>query len=118
MKRLLFDKRWNSRIRTHFEILYSSGREEGSGILANISYSGALLIQASVQPRLGSQVRVYVPLKEDSPFEVVGKVVRLVEDGFAIEYPALGTELRRLVDDAAAVAANPLHVPPPREPQS
>jgi hypothetical protein len=48
------DRRWNSRIRTHFEISYSSGREDGSGILANISYSGALLTQTSVQPRLGS----------------------------------------------------------------
>ncbi|HBZ69139.1 MAG TPA: hypothetical protein DEP35_05080 [Deltaproteobacteria bacterium] len=118
MKRWLLDRRWNSRIRTHFEILYSSGREDGSGILANISYNGALLIQTSVQPRLGSQVRVFVLLREDSPFEVVGKVVRLVEDGFAIEYAGLGPEMRSLVDDAAAVVANPLHVPPRRKSQS
>jgi hypothetical protein len=114
MKRLLLDKRWNSRIRTHFEIIYSSGREDGSGILANISYTGALLIRASVQPRLGSQVRVFVLSNEDSPFEVVGKVVRLVEDGFAIEYADLNPELRRLVDDAASMVANPRHVPPRR----
>jgi len=114
MRRLL-DRRWDSRIRTHFEILYSSGREDGSGILANISYSGALLTQASVLPRLGSQVRVFVLLREDSPFEVEGKVIRHVEDGFAIEYAYLGPELRRLVDDAAAVVANPLHVPPRRQ---
>jgi hypothetical protein len=117
MRRLL-DRRWNSRVRTHFEILYSSGREDGSGILVNISYSGALLIQTSVQPRLGSQVRVFVLLREDSPFQVEGKVVRHVEDGFAIEYAALDPELRRLVEDAAAVVANPLHVPPRRTSQS
>jgi len=78
------DKRRNSRIRTHFETSYSSGREDGSGILANISYSGALLTHTSIQPRLGSQVRVYVLLSEDSPFEIVGQVVRHGEDGFAI----------------------------------
>jgi len=117
MKRRLLDRRWDSRIRTHFEILYSSGREDGAGILANISYTGALLTQASVQPRVGSQVRVFVPLTEDSPFEVVGKVVRHVEDGFAIEYFGLGPELRSLVDDAAALVANPLHVPPRRRSQ-
>ena len=100
------DRRRNSRIRTHFETRYSSGREDGSGILANISYSGALLTQASLQPRLGSQVRVYVLLSEDSPFEVVGQVVRHVEDGFAIEYADLSPELRRLVDDAAAMVGN------------
>jgi len=113
MKRLL-DRRWDSRTRAHFEIIYSSGREEGSGILADISYSGALLIRASVQPRLGAEVRVYVLLIDDSPFEIVGKVVRHVEDGFAIAYANLGLEFRDLVDDAAAVVANPLHVPPRR----
>jgi hypothetical protein len=117
MKRLA-DRRWNSRIRTHFEISYSSGREDGSGILANISYSGALLTQTSVQPRLGSQVRVFVLLNEDAPFEVVGKVVRHVEDGFAIEYADLSPEVRRLIDDAAAMVANPRHVPPGRQSQS
>ncbi|HME73167.1 MAG TPA: PilZ domain-containing protein [Myxococcota bacterium] len=106
------DKRRNPRIRTHFETTYSSGRQDGSGILANISYSGALLTQTSVQPRLGSQVRVYVLLNEDFPFVVVGQVVRHVEDGFAIEYADLSPELRRLVDDAAAMVANPRHVPP------
>jgi len=114
MKRLLLDRRWNYRIQTRFEIMYSSGREDGSGILADISYNGALLIRASVQPRLGSQVRVFVHSNEDSPFEVVGKVVRLVENGFAIEYADLNPELRRLVDDAAAIVTNPLHVPPRR----
>jgi hypothetical protein len=111
------DRRWNSRIRTHFEISYSSGREDGSGILANISYSGALLTRTSVQPRLGSHVRVFVLLSEDSPFEVVGKVVRHVEDGFAIEYADLSPELRRLVDDAAAIVANPRDVRPRRQSQ-
>jgi hypothetical protein len=117
MKRLV-DRRWNSRVRTHFEILYSSGREDGSGILANISYSGALLIQASVQPRMGSQVRVYVLLSEDSPFEVVGEVVRHVDDGFAIEYADLAPELRLLVDDAAAIVANPRQGPLRKSSQS
>ena len=107
----LADKRWNSRIRTHFEASYSSGREDGSGILANISYSGALLTQVSVQPRLGSQVRVYVLLIEHSPFEIVGQVVRHVEDGFAIEFADLSSEVRDLVDEAAAMVRNPAHAP-------
>ena len=109
------DKRRNSRIRTHFETSYSSGREDGSGILANISYSGALLTHTSIQPGLGSQVRVYVLLSEDSPFEIVGQVVRHGEDGFAIEYADLSPELRRLVEDAAEMLGNPRYVPPRRQ---
>jgi hypothetical protein len=72
-----------------------------------VGHSGALLMQASVQPRLGSQVRVFVVLSKDAPFEVVGKVVRHVEDGFAIGYADLSPELCRLIDDAAAIVANP-----------
>jgi hypothetical protein len=92
------DKRRGSRIRTRFETAYSVGREEGTGILANISYSGALLMETSLQARLGSKVRVRVVMSE--PFEVAGKVVRHVEGGFAIEYADVSPELRRLIDDA------------------
>jgi hypothetical protein len=37
------------------------------------------------------------------PFEVAGKVVRHVEGGLAIEYADVSAELRRLIDDAAAI---------------
>ena len=112
------DKRRNYRIRARFEISYSTERQEGPAILANISYSGALLTQASLQPRLESQVRIYVLLNEDFPFVVVGKVVRHVEGGFAIEYADLSPEVRRLVDYAAALVGNALYVPPGRQPLS
>jgi hypothetical protein len=110
------DKRRGARIRTRFETAYSVGREEGTGILANISYSGALLMETSLQARLGSKVRVHVLLSE--PFEVAGKVVRHVEGGFAIEYADVSPELRRLIDDAAAVVGEPSDVPQTRSPQS
>ena len=110
------DKRRGSRIRTRFETTYSVGREEGTGILAEISHSGALLTQASVQPRLGSKIRVYVLLSE--PFEVAGKVVRHVDDGFAIEYADVSPELRRLIDDAAAVVGEPSDLPRTKSLQS
>jgi len=95
------EKRRASRVRTRFETPYSAGREEGTGILANISCSGALLTETSLQPRIGSQVRVYVLLSE--PFGVVGKVIRHVEYGFAIEYAAVSPKLSHLIDDATAI---------------
>jgi hypothetical protein len=108
------DRRRNSRIRTRFETSYSSGREDGLGLLANISYSGALLTQTSLQPRIGSQVRVFIFLSEQAPFVIIGQVVRHVEDGFAIEYADLSPELRRLIDDAAAMVGDPARVAPAR----
>jgi hypothetical protein len=111
------ERRRGSRIRTRFETAYSAGREEGTGILAEVSHSGALLTQGSLQPRLGSKVRVYVLLSE--PFEVVGKVVRHVGDrSFAIEYSDVSPELRRLIDDAAAIVGEPSDVPQTKSPQS
>jgi len=110
------ERRRGSRIRTRFETVYPGGRQDGSGILSEISYSGALLTGTSLQPRLGSNVRVHVLLSE--PFEVVGKVVRYLEGGFAIEYSDLDPELRRLIDDAAAIVGEPSEVPRASSPQS
>jgi hypothetical protein len=101
------DKRRNIRIKTRFETLVASTRQHGAGILADISYSGALLEKTSLQPKVGSEVRVYVFLQPVSPFELMGRVVRHTGDGFAIEYGELDPEIRRMVDDAAALVAIP-----------
>lgn len=105
MKR--YDNRKNLRVPTRFETLYSTGRTEGAGVLADVSYTGARIANASTLPALGSEVRLYVFLQPVSPFELLGRVVRHSEDGFAIEYKALDPDLRRLVDDAAAIVAQP-----------
>jgi hypothetical protein len=102
-----FDNRRDLRIRTQFETLYSAGRMEGAGVLADISYSGARLDGVSHKPELGSVLRLYVFLHPVNPFELKGRVVRHTEKGFAIEYKDLDPEIRRLVDDAAAVVAQP-----------
>src|SRR5215469_973416 len=99
------ERRWDSRVLARLEASYSSGREDGSGILANISYSGAFLTQTSSQPRIGSHVRVHVV--RSKPFEVAGKVVRHVKGGFAIEFADVSPELRHLIDDAAAIVGEP-----------
>jgi hypothetical protein len=101
------NKRRNIRIKTRFETLVASSRQHGAGILADISYSGALLEKTSLQPEVGSEVRVYVFLQPVSPFELVGRVVRHTGDGFAIEYGELEPDIRRMVDDAAALVAIP-----------
>jgi hypothetical protein len=95
------ERRRDFRIRTHFETSFSSGSLQGSAMLGDISYSGALLTQTSLQPHLGSQVRVYILFNESSPFVVVGQVIRHITDGFAIEYADLRSEVREFVDKVA-----------------
>lgn len=81
------DKRHGARISTRFETLYCSERQEGAGVLRDISESGARLGESEIQPRIGAQVRLHVLLPDhEAPFELVGEVVRHTERGFAIAY--------------------------------
>lgn len=101
------DRRRSGRILTRFDALLSSGREEGSGVLADISLSGAAFTDASFAPPPGTVVRAYVFVTPVSPFELVGRVVRREETAFAIEYEKLEPEVRQLVEDVAGLVAVP-----------
>lgn len=97
------NRRRDGRVRTRFESLYSEGRSEGTGVLSDISYSGALIEGSTSRPEIGKALRIYVFVQPVAPFELVGTVVRQTEHGFAIEYPTPSEEIRRFVDDAAAI---------------
>ena len=101
------DRRKHPRFRTRFDALCSSGREEGTGVLVDISYSGARLEQSSLQPPVGTKVHLYVFVQPVSPFELVGSVVRSSQEGFSIEYDVESPEVRLLVDDVAAIVSAP-----------
>lgn len=101
------DNRRNHRIKTRFETLVAAGPAHGAGLLADISYSGALLEKTSLQPEIGTEVCLFVFLQPINPLELNGRVVRHTEDGFAVEYKTEDSEIRRLVDDAAALVAAP-----------
>jgi hypothetical protein len=101
------ERRRANRVSTALNAHYSSGPEDGIGVLANISYSGALIEGSSVQPTVGSRVRIYVftepvdPIAPASPYELVGRVIRHSRSGFAIEYEDADPEVHQLVDEAA-----------------
>jgi hypothetical protein len=106
------DKRRDDRISIRLEAFYSFGRVEDNGMLADISYSGALIEGTTMKPEIGTRVSLYVYLKPPSafeataPFELTGVISRHSSDGFAIEYEDNhGPDLRRMVDDAAALVA-------------
>lgn len=106
------ERRRDTRVRTQFETLYSAERQEGSGILTDISYQGAQLEDTSIKPQIGAHVRIYVFVRPVAPFELVGNVVRHSNEGFAVEFEKLDRELRSFVDDAAAIVSVPIR---PRE---
>jgi hypothetical protein len=101
------DKRRDPRFKTRFDALYSLGHEEGSGVLADLSYSGARLDNASLKPEPGTKVCLYVFVQPIQPFELAGHVVRHTEDGFAIEVDVCDAEIQHLVDDVRAIVTAP-----------
>jgi len=109
------NKSRDDRISIRLEAFYSFGRMEDDGMLADISYSGALIEDTAMQPEIGTRVDLYVHLEPPSafkaaaPFKLTGYVVRHGSTGFAIEYQNnLDADVRRMVDDAAAIMADPL----------
>ncbi len=108
------NKQRDYRIAIRLVALYDIGRMGASGRLANISYSGALIEDITMQPEIGTRVVLYVYLEPPSafeavpPFKLVGHVTRHSSSGFAIEYDDnLDPDVRRMVDDAAAIVAVP-----------
>lgn len=95
-----------------FETLYPSERQEGSGMLAEISHRGAALEDTSAQPRIGARVRLYVFTRPVAPFEFIGDVVRHTKSGFAIEFEKLDPESESFVDVTAAIAGLQSHLDP------
>jgi hypothetical protein len=100
------------RISIRLEAFYSFGRVEDDGVLADISYSGALIEGTKMQPEVDTCVSIYVYLKPPSafeattPFKLTGVVSRHSSDGFAIKFEDNhDPDLRRMVDDAAAIVA-------------
>lgn len=80
------DQRKGIRQRIEFEVIYNAGREEGIGLLADISTSGALIEETTLQPKLGSEVRLHLILYGDEgPVRMRGVVSRHTATGFAIE---------------------------------
>ncbi len=106
------NRRPDKRIPTHLEAFYYARRVDAVGMVANISYSGALIEDTRVRPVVGTFVVLYVYLEPPSafeaetPFELTGHVVRHSPAGFAIEYKD-NPDVRRMVDDAAALVAIP-----------
>jgi len=117
------DRRHGQRIKTRFKSLYSAIDQEGSAVLAEISYSGARLEGAEFQPSLGARVCVYLWLpRHAEPFELAGKVVRQMDDGFAIEYEKPGQDICHMVDAAGLlvdeVGEVPVQPAPPSQPDA
>jgi hypothetical protein len=101
------NRRRDPRFRTRFDALYSTGQQEGAGVLTELSSSGLRLEHTSLCPALGTRVRIYVFVQPIAPFEIQGLVARLTDTGFAVNCDVADPDVRRLVADVAALVTQP-----------
>ena len=101
------DKRGSPRFITRFDSLVSAEQEEGAGVLAEISYSGARLAETSMRPPIDTKVTLYIFVQPVAPFELTGTVVRHTDTGFVLTYNVVDDEIRRWVDDVTALVSMP-----------
>ena len=108
------NKRHENRVPTSLKTYYSFGEVDGVGVLADVSYSGALIEGISKRPEIGTPIVLCVYLK--SPlisgkvitFELSGVVARLSSTGFAVKYEDNHEpDVRRMLDAASAIMAGP-----------
>lgn len=80
------------------EVLCSSGRDEGTATLVNLSPLGALLDPATLRPAMGSSVSIRFPSSAEGESQVLtGVVVRQTPKGFAVQFPSYLPTVSRLI---------------------
>ena len=93
------------RIKTRLEAYFSSARQEGPAVLADVSSVGALLEQTPSRPRVGASAHMTVFLPNSSQrmlLQVGGQVIRHTEAGFAIEFEMPNPHVYGLLGEDAA----------------
>ena len=94
----MLHKRSHQRAEVDIVVLCASGTERGSGILASLSLSGALLETTSIQPPLGAAVEIRIRLpNDDEPLALAGFAVRHSTSGFAIQFSTSAEVVRQLL---------------------
>jgi len=91
------------RIEAVFETMYWVERQEGDGVVANISSSGALLENTSLRLDRGTKVRLSLLVEPEKRVELTGVVARHVATGFAVAFaPSSSGAVRHLMNEIVA----------------
>ncbi len=79
------ERRAHARTKIGLDVLCLSGREEGTAILKDLSFSGALLEPATIRPGVGDDVTIWLQAESDEePDALHTEVVRQTPSGFAV----------------------------------
>ena len=108
------ERRRDFRIRTAFEVPNAYPPLEGIALLSDLSERGACVEDTTARPGIGKTVQLSVRVSDrEEPEVLVGKVVRHVENGFAVDFEKPEPLLARLIGEELA-AETPLEMPRPQ----
>ncbi len=97
------ERRESRRVVANFECICSGFHEKGSGVLADISGTGALLEQTSFMPVRGELIGLSLELPLPGACLLIGWVSRHTKAGFAIEFDQSDADTQRLARDIGAI---------------
>ncbi len=97
------ERRGSDRVIANFECLCSGFREKGSGLLVNISDTGALLEEASFVPIRGELIGLAIEIPVAESGLLIGWVSRHTDKGFAIEFDESSPQTKRLAREIGAI---------------
>ena len=93
------ERRACARTEIGLDVVCSSGREEGSAILKDLSRSGALLEATTIRTAVGDSVTIWLRTEPDAePDSLHAEVVRHTSDGFAVEFQAPYSVVDQIVE--------------------
>ena len=97
------ERRDSHRVVANFECLCSGFHEKGSGVLTDISGSGAMLEETSFVPVRGELIGLSLDLPLPGACLLIGWVSRHTKAGFAIEFDQSDADTQRLARDIGAI---------------
>jgi hypothetical protein len=87
----------------NFECLCTGFKRKGSGLVSDISDSGALLEETSFVPVRGELVGLAIQIAAGESGLLIGWVTRHTKTGFAIEFDESSPHTKRLIKEIGAI---------------
>ncbi len=86
--------------RAAVQVHFSAGRIDGTGVLEDLSLSGARIASASACPAPGTKIELVLILSGTERVRAPAEVVRSTAKGFAVRFQRVDGELRDFVTAA------------------
>ena len=97
------ERRESNRVIANFEWLCTGFKRKGTGLVVDLSDSGALLEEASFVPVRGELVGLAIEIAAGESGLLIGWVTRHTDDGFAVEFDESSPHTQRLIQEIGAI---------------